>query len=118
MKIKLDENLPYDLGNVLQGLGHDTRTVHEENLVGAPDCSIWDGAQAEGRFLLTQDLDFSDVRKFSPGSHCGILLVRLRQPSRANLIARIRGIFLSETVQDWSGCFVIATERKMRVLKP
>jgi predicted nuclease of predicted toxin-antitoxin system len=118
MNIKLDENLPHDLANLLKGLGHDTQTVYDENLIGAPDSSIWDAAQAEGRFLVTQDLDFSDIRRFSPGSHCGILLVRLRQPSRTNLIERIHGIFLSETVHDWSGCFVIATERKMRVLKP
>jgi hypothetical protein len=34
-------------------------------------------AQRAGRFLVTQDLDFSDVRRFEPGSHHGLLLVRL-----------------------------------------
>jgi hypothetical protein len=63
-------------------------------------------------------LDFSDARNFSPGTHFGILLVRLRQPSRANLLARVHDIFQNEMVDQWAGCFVIATERKVRILRP
>ena len=28
--------------------------------------------------LITQDLDFSDIRKFQPGTHYGIVVVRLQ----------------------------------------
>ena len=38
---------------------------------------VWVAAQAEGRFLVTHDLDFSDTRKFEPGKHAGVLIVRL-----------------------------------------
>ena len=31
---------------------------------------------------LTQDLDFSDVRQFRPGTRAGLMLVRLQQPGR------------------------------------
>jgi predicted nuclease of predicted toxin-antitoxin system len=85
MKIKLDENLPHRLAAVLKDLGHHVHTVHEERLVGHADAEIWQAAQRESRFLITQDLDFSDTRQFAPGSHHGILLVRLHSPSRANL---------------------------------
>lgn len=37
----------------------------------------WAAAQAEDRFLVTHDLDFSDTRKFEPGKHAGVLIVRL-----------------------------------------
>jgi predicted nuclease of predicted toxin-antitoxin system len=33
MKIKLDENLPFQLVTLLKNLGHEARTVHEERLV-------------------------------------------------------------------------------------
>jgi predicted nuclease of predicted toxin-antitoxin system len=33
------------------------------------------------RFFVTLDTDFSDVRKFTPGSHPGILLVRTTHAS-------------------------------------
>lgn len=105
MRIKLDENLPLRLAIRLKSFGHDAHTVYDEHLVGHADNDVWETAQKESRFLITQDLDFSDLRRFAPGSHHGILLVRLHSPSRGNLIARI-------------GCFVVATERKIRILKP
>jgi hypothetical protein len=46
-------------------------TLQLESLVGHRDEEIWAVAQQESRFLITQDLDFSDARKFSPGSHGG-----------------------------------------------
>lgn len=117
MKIKLDENLPLRLATLLEELGHDVHTVNEERLIGHADSEIWEAAQKESRFLITQDLDFSDLREFTPGSHRGILLVRLHSPNRKNLIGRVTEIFQEESVVEWAGCFVVATERKIRVLK-
>ena len=118
MKIKLDENLPLRLATLLKELGHDVQTVHDEGLVGLSDAKIWEVVQTESRFLITQDLDFSDLRRFAPGSHQGILLVRLHSPNRRNLIGRVVEIFHSESVGEWARCFVVATGRKIRVLKP
>jgi predicted nuclease of predicted toxin-antitoxin system len=118
MNIKLDENLPLRLATRLKDLGHDVQTVHDERLVGHSDIEIWQAAQKESRFLITQDLDFSDSRKFVPGSHRGILLLRLHSPNRRNLVGRVVEILQKESVGEWAGCFVVATERKIRVLKP
>jgi predicted nuclease of predicted toxin-antitoxin system len=118
MKIKLDENLPLRLAILLKGLGHDVHTLHDELLLGQADREIWEATQKESRFLITQDLDFSDLRRFAPGSHHGILLVRLRSPNRKDLIERIEELFQKENVGEWAGCFVVATQRKIRVLKP
>ena len=118
MKIKLDENLPLRLPYLLEELGHDVHTVAEEGLTGSADPDIWQAAQHEVRFLITQDLDFSDTRQIAPGSHHGVLLVRLHSPSRASLIERIESIFRTENVEEWGGCFVVASPRKIRVQKP
>jgi predicted nuclease of predicted toxin-antitoxin system len=118
MKIKLDENLPLRLAASLNDLGHDVETVRDEQLIGHRDAEIWEAAQKESRFLITQDMDFSDSRRFAPGSHSGILLVRLRPPNRRNLVVRVAELFQTETTEEWSRCFVVATERKIRVLKP
>jgi len=118
MKIKLDENLPFSLAIPLTGLGHDVHSAQEEGLTGLSDREIWETAQKESRLLITQDLDFSDLRQFAPGSHHGILLVRLRSPSRGNLAGRVLELFQTENVAEWVGCFVVATERKIRLLKP
>jgi predicted nuclease of predicted toxin-antitoxin system len=89
MRIKLDENLPGRLSHLLRQFGHNVSTVDDEGLGGRPDPVIWQAAQSEARFLITQDLDFSDLRTFAPGTHHGILLVRLHSPSRQALSERI-----------------------------
>lgn len=118
MNVKLDENLPAAIAELLREAGHDADTVPEEGIAGQDDEAVWDAAQRAGRFLVTQDLDFSDIRRFQPGTHHGILLVRLANPSRRKLIERVHRLFLTETVDNWRGCFVVATERKIRVRRP
>ena len=118
MKIKLDENLPTALAERLRGLGHDVETVREEAMEGERDERIWNSAQSEERFLITQDLDFSDTRKFAPGSHFGLLLVRLREPGRLALTISVGEAFASHDVSGWAGCFIVLTERKLRILRP
>ncbi len=118
MKIKLDENMPAALAENLRDLGHDVHTVPEEGLAGFVDPEIWAAAQSEDRFLITQDLDFSNITKFAPGTHAGILLVRLRLPGRLALTQAVTRLFATESVEEWSRCFLVLTERKLRIHRP
>lgn len=115
MRIKLDENLPGGLAIALRALGHDADTVEQEGMQGCADPDVWRAAQQEGRFLITQDLDFSDVRRFRPGTHAGLLLVRLARPGRVALMRRILQAFEREDADKWSGCFVVLTDLKLRI---
>ena len=103
MTIKLDENLPHQLVQLLTDLGHDVDTVPNEHIAGQDDDVVWAAAQSAGRFLVTQDLDFSDARKYVPGTHHGVLLVRLPQPGRSALVERISTLFRTEAVEAWTG---------------
>ena len=118
MKIKLEENLPDRLVAVLIGLGHNVDTVRTEQLAGRADPDVWSAAQTAQRFLITQDLDFSDVRRYTPGTHAGLLLVRLTRPGRKALFERVSTVFQTENVEDWTGCLVVATEQKIRIRRP
>lgn len=118
MRLKLDENLPAALAEMMRLLGHDADTVPDEALAGKIDAEVWTASQTAGRFLITQDLDFSDIRAFAPGTHQGILLVRLADPSRRRLIHRIEEIFRNEDIESWRGCFVVMTDRKIRIRRP
>jgi predicted nuclease of predicted toxin-antitoxin system len=73
MRVKLDENLPVDLVAELARLGHDADTAPREGLAGNPDDAVWAASQTAQRLLVTQDLDFSDIRKFAPGTHHGLV---------------------------------------------
>jgi len=117
MKIKLDENIPATVIGDLSELGHDTLSVYQQGLKGTPDSLLWKKVQAEQRFFITQDLDFSDAIKFRPGSHAGILLMRLRDPGRLKLRQKIRELFANKSPEDdWFGAFIVLSDHKMRIL--
>ena len=77
MKFLADENISPKSVNFLQSLGFDAVHVSEIGLKGKPDEEIMEYALGEGRVLLTLDRDFADVRNYPPGSHAGIIRMRL-----------------------------------------
>jgi predicted nuclease of predicted toxin-antitoxin system len=118
MKVKLDDNIPVRLAGELANQGHDVDTVASEGLKGRPDVDVWSAARREDRFLITQDLDFADVRQFKPGTHAGLLLVRLREPGANALVSRIQALAQAEGLETFARCFVVLTDRKLRVRRP
>lgn len=118
MKVKLDENLPARLAVLLESAGHAVDTVAAEGLTGKADADVWAAARRDNRFLITQDLDFSDVRQYRPGTHAGLLLVRLREPGANALLERVSTAIQEHGLESLSGCFVVLTERKLRIRRP
>ncbi len=116
MKVKLDENISSRLIEVLRLQGHEVDTVSDEGLTGSADADVWRASQAEQRFLITQDMDFSDVWVFAPGTHAGLLLVRLREPGGNALLDAVSRV--AGEVHLWAGCFVVLTDRKLRIRRP
>lgn len=115
MNIKLDENIPATLKNILSQQGHQVKTTPDQKLEGYDDGTIWEIVQEEDRFFITQDLDFSDIRNYPPGSHSGLLLLRFRFPGREAMKTRVESAFSTENVEEWKGKFVVMTETKTRV---
>lgn len=118
IRLKLDENLPVRLVGQLEALGYDVDTIPEEGLAGETDEHVWLAAVGAGRFLVTQDLDFSDTRRFRPGTHPGLLLVRVPQEDQWRLCELVTSWFRSDDSGSWGGCVVVATPRKVRVRRP
>jgi hypothetical protein len=99
MKIKLDENLPLRLATPLRNLGHDVHTLHDEMLLGHADIEIL-GSGTDGIEIPDYPrLGFLGLATFAPGSHYGILLLRLRSPNRRDLIERVGQLFQKENVK-------------------
>lgn len=40
MDLKIDENLPQEVADMLRAAGHDARTIHDQQMVGDPDCQV------------------------------------------------------------------------------
>jgi len=118
MRVKLDENIPVRLAGLLTTLGHDVDTVASEGLKGESDGNVWSASRRDDRFLITQDLDFSDVHLFKPGTHAGLLLVRIREPGANALVSRVGDIVRREGLDSFARCFVVVTDRKLRIRRP
>jgi hypothetical protein len=58
------------------------------------------------------------MRRYAPGTHAGLLLVRLTRPSRNALFQRIVAVFQTEAIERWTGCLAVVTDRKIRVRRP
>src|SRR5437764_5513888 len=76
MKFKADENLPVEAAEDVRQAGHDAVTVAEQGLAGQPDVRVGDARRAEGRAVLTLDLDFADIRVYPPKDYAGIVVLR------------------------------------------
>jgi len=83
MRLKLDENLDVGLAAWLESMGHDAKTVRDEQMSGASDEQVFAAAMAENRCLVTLDLDFSDPIHFPPNNSAGTLVLRAPVPSMA-----------------------------------
>jgi len=118
VRLKLEENIAVSAKARLADLGFDVDTALDEGLGGLTDDEVWSASQKESRFLVTQDLDFSDVRRFQPGHHEGILLVRLPDHEQWRIGDFLVAWFLSPEASSWGQCFVVATPTKVRVLRP
>jgi hypothetical protein len=55
------------------------------------------------------------VRRFKPGTHAGLLLVRLREPVAHALASRIQAVAQEEGLDSFTGCFAVLTDRKLRI---
>jgi predicted nuclease of predicted toxin-antitoxin system len=115
MKIKLDENLPTALAELLQAAGHDAMTVADEALSGSKDPKVLDVAVSENRTLLTFDLDFADIRQYPVGSHAGIVVFRLHDQRWAILEKPARRLVDSGLLNRLQGSLTIVDESRVRI---
>jgi predicted nuclease of predicted toxin-antitoxin system len=118
MKFKLDENLGASAARAVAALGHDVHTAAEEGLLSQPDHRIADAAAAEGRVVVTIDTDFSDERRFPPGTHPGIVVLRPRGVGRESVKALLVRFLKSEDLSRVEGSICIVETTRVRYRRP
>ena len=118
MKVKLDENLGQLHAKLVRDAGHAAQRVTEQGLSGAKDSALWQHVCDNGQFFITLDLDFSDVRRFVPGTHPGILLIRPRGKGRQAVARVVRRVLAEHGLKPLAGCLAVADETKTRIRRP
>ncbi len=117
-QIKLDENLAESHAVLLRAAGYDVDRVTDEGLSGTADADLWPIVCREGRFFITLDLDFSDIRKFGPGNHPGILLLRPANQGRDAAREVLARVISELSLPSLANCLAIADERRTRIRRP
>ena len=118
MKLKLDENLPYDVAPTLVRRGHDVHTVVEEQLAGRGDPVVVAAATHEDRLLFTLDRGIGDLRHYPPGSHAGIVVLRPVAQDPGSILALTERLLRAHTLDDLRGCVVVVEPRRIRIRRP
>lgn len=115
--VKVDEDLPTDIAELLRAAGHDAKTVHAQGHSGVSDDQLWAVVQKEKRILLTADKGFANAQSHPLGSHAGIVLLRLPRESRAGYIQLAEFLLARVQLDDVAGAIVVVSPDVIRVLR-
>jgi predicted nuclease of predicted toxin-antitoxin system len=116
--VKLDENLGQSHVELIRAAGYAADRVTDQRMSGAKDPDVWNRVQIDNRFFITLDLDFSDVRQFSPGTHAGLLLLRPRTNSRDAVTEILQRVIREQPLESLVGCLVVADLMNTRIRRP
>jgi predicted nuclease of predicted toxin-antitoxin system len=115
VKVKLDENITSAAVAVLKQAGHVVDTVADEGLTGAVDSLVIDSCRSEERLLVTFDVGFGDIRAYPPGSHHGIVLLRLADQRPDITLDTLRRLLLGHALDDFAGAVVVVSADRVRI---
>ncbi len=64
---------------------------------------------------MTQDLDFSDVRRLASESITAVVILRLADPNLQAIAARVLAVFRTIPEPQFDRALVVVTDRKIRI---
>ena len=115
----VDESLPRAVTRALASAGHDTVDVRDAELRGATDAAIARTATAEGRVVVAGDIDFANALRFPPGTHPGIIVLRLPNGwSPRERAERLLAALDPTLLRALSGAIIIIEPNRVRMVAP
>lgn len=115
MLFKVDENLPVEAVDLLRAAGHDALSIHDQQMVGSLDSHVASVCKSEGRALITLDLDFSDIRTYSPGQYPGIIVLRPRNQAKPTVLQLLIQMLPLLKAEPLTGNLWIVQETGLRI---
>jgi predicted nuclease of predicted toxin-antitoxin system len=112
---KVDENLPFEVVELLRTSGYDAMHVLDQRLGGHPDRRVADVCADEHRALITLDLDFADIRRYPPQEFHGLIVLRVRSQDVDHVISVLRRLIPLMTSESLSHRLWIVDEATLRV---
>ncbi len=113
MRFLADENVAAEVVHALAEAGHDVLRVFDV-MPGASDKDVLQRAYQEARIILTHDQDFGNVLRYPLHAHRGILLMRFKDQSPANVIRHLNALIDETFEQKIQNRLVIVREDHVR----
>lgn len=99
----------------LEDQGHAVAHLSDLGLHKLPDPEIFHKAAAEGRVVLTFDLDFGEITAHAKGKRAGVVLFRLHNTRAHHVIERLAQVLTQSAAALEEGAIVIVEEGRFRV---
>lgn len=115
MRVKVDEDLPTAVLDLVRQSGADVRSVREQGMGGWKDPDLWPAVQQEHRLLITGDKGFADIRRYPPGTHSGVVLLRPDEDGIRPLATWMRSLLDFGSLAIFEGALVVVKPRAIRV---
>jgi predicted nuclease of predicted toxin-antitoxin system len=118
VRVKVDENLPATVASLLRERGFDADTVIEEGLGGSTDADLLAAVREQDQMIVTLDRGFGDIRRYPPGSHPGIVVLRLADESALGTRAAIMQLLDNHDLENLAGTVTVVQHGSLRIRRP
>lgn len=115
MRVKVDENLPQEVAQLLCENGHDAVSVFDQTLSGEDDPTIFEVCQDEYRVLVSLDLDFANIQAYPPAGTAGIVVLRLVRQDKPWVLQVIKKLIPALAENAVSQKLWIVEEDRIRI---
>jgi len=92
--------------------------LRTKGLAGCDDPTVSRAATDEQRLVVTLDRGFGDVQRCPPGSHAGILVLRVDDQSAASIRHALNTVVAATDLEALAGCVAVFRDGHLRVRRP
>ncbi len=117
MRFLADANIYVPMVEKLRELGNSVLDLKEEGLENLSDPEVYTLAQKNECSLITMDKDFSNIISYPPGTHFGIIVIKLYRMKVIDATKIFLNAIKSLKPNDIHGNIVIIDKNKVRVRK-
>ncbi len=115
MHFKLDENIPIKLKDFLLDFGHTSSTVFEEHISGIRDKDLIEICLKRGFVFITLDNDFSNIISYPFGSHCGIIVVKIKSQGIDSVVEALQRLLDFVGIKKVENAITIIEQDRIKI---
>ena len=112
MKFLTDENVSPAVVRILRHARHNVWDIKEEGWQGASDERIMMQARKTGRVIISEDLDFGNLRRFPLVHHPGAVLIHYQNMRPHDVAHRLLRFLNSVKPQALKGAVLVLEEQR------